>query len=210
MTPRPDPPPSSEPTPEGTSGTSIQMANSGSGIGSLFSAKWWVARWERALGPTPVRPARSQSRALRVSGRKNPLDLHLLRLEDLEPPTISDPESLPLEFGETMQALFKKYLSQPTSNSFHTRQLDNQNTYWVAIPSADRSLGLTGILVSMPENQLPGPRDRLVLRKPSENWPSRWVEVSPVGAVRLEPEIVDRMAAATTSAGVAFIGMLVN
>lgn len=56
---------------------------------------------------------------------------------------------------------------------------------------------------------MPGPRDRLVLRRPYENHPSRRVEVSPVGAIRLAPEVVDKALPAATSAGVVELGMLV-
>lgn len=132
-----------------------------------------------------------------------------LRLEDLEPPVGVDPEKLPPEFGEMMQRELTKYLTNSTSSSSHKRQVDRQNTYWVVIPSANPGEGVSGIVVSMPEGQMPGPRDRLILRRPFENQPSRWVEVSPVGAIRLTPEVVDKALAAATSAGVVYLGMLV-
>ena len=209
MPPRPEPPPPLQPTPQKSDESSIRDPETGDGNGSPWSPGWWAHRWRRALGPTPLKLAESGPRHLLVSGRKAPVILTPLRLEDLEPPVGVDPEKLPPEFGETMQRELKKYLMNSTSNSFHKRQMDRQNTYWVAIPSANPGEGVAGIVVSIPENQMPGPRDRLVLRRPYENHPSRWVEVSPVGAIRLAPEVVDKALPAATSAGVVYLGMLV-
>jgi len=191
---------------------STPKLGSGFGSGSLFSPAWWAWKWERALGPTPILPARAPHRGLMISGRKKPLDLSPLRLESLEPPPVdprqgSDAFRLPPGF-DSMQDGMNQFLRSTTSNSFHPRLLDLDNTYWVSVPSSDRSQGLVGIVVSMPEHQMPGPRDRLVLRRPSENWPSRWVEVPPGGAFRLPPEIVERIQAPATLAGAAYLGML--
>lgn len=194
-----------------TNESPIPMRMAGLGNGSPFSPIWWTHKWEQALGPCPILPVRASHRGLMISGRRKPLDLTFLRLRDLEPPVPSNSESdmflLPPGF-ESMQSQMDMFHRPTTSNSFQPRMMDRHNTYWVAIPSADRSLGLKGILVSMPEHQMPGPRDRLVLRSPSENWPSRWVEVSPVGAVRLPPETVDRILQKATLDGAAYLGML--
>jgi len=209
MSPRPEPPPPLQKAPQKSDESSIRHPGTGDGNGSPLSPGWWTQKWHRALGPTPLKPAESGPRHLMVSGRKAPLILTPLRLEDLEPPVGANPEKLPPEFGEMMQAQLTRYLAHSTSNSFHQRQVDRQNAYWVSVPSADPGQGLRGILVSMPENQMPGPRDRLVLRRPYENQPSRWVEVSLVGAIRLAPEVVDKAIPAATSDGAVYLGMLV-
>jgi len=152
-------------------------------------------------------PTASDAQGLQISGRKGLLDLSPLRLHELEPPVGVDPEELPPEFGDMGKEL-KSYLSDSTSTSSHRRLADRNNTYWVAVPSASTKQGLQGIVVSMPMGQMPGPRDHLVLRRPHENRPSRWVEVSPVGAVRLPPEIVDRVLSKASTDGVVYLGML--
>jgi len=88
--------------------------------------------------------------------------------------------------------------------------MDLENTFWTAIPSSDREMGVIGILVSLPTGQMPGPRDRVLLRLPWEDYPSRVVEVSPVGAFRMPKTLVERTLGAALQEGSAYVGMLVN
>jgi hypothetical protein len=138
------------------------------------------------------------------------VDMTPLRLSDLEPPTQKLLDSLPAGFEAMKWQLEKWSESRTTSDVVPLRQTDRQNTYWVTIPSTKKDSPIQGLLVSMPTDQIPGPRDRILLRAPWEDWPSRWAEVSPLGAFRMNPNMVDKVIDGASAAGAVYLGMLVN
>jgi len=209
MTSRPSPPNPTDPLPDPKPEASTQTPTSGYGSGSPLSPEWWSQKWKLAMRSNVPLPQCPRPLGLRISGAKS-VDMTPLRLSDLEPPMPKFLASLPAGF-KAMEWQLKKWSElRTTSDLAPLRQTDRQNMYWITIPSMEKESPIQGLLVSMPPDQIPGPRDRILLRAPWEDWPSRWAEVSPLGAFRMHPNMVDKLIDGASADGAVYVGMLAN
>ncbi len=199
--------PSNSPTQDAT--TTSSLPEEFPTLGSPFSRDWWRSKWTRAQGPPPPDPGAERPLKVKLSRPSKPIGYQLLNPErlDLERDQLRK-NDLPPGFW-ALEPQIGQWIAQEMS-TWSCRSMDLENTFFVAVPSSDPDMGVIGISVSMPKGQIPGPRDRLLLRHPWEDYPSRVVEVSAVGAFRMPTRLARQVVGAALAEGSAYVGMLVS
>lgn len=157
---------------------------------------WWNSWWDRACGPEPSDEGSRPPQLVRFVGMPKtvPLDLQWDRIG---PPSPTWPPRFLALWPE-----FDTFVRRPGMPTC----LDPQNTWLVAAPSADRQVGHSPTLVSLPADQVPIPGSTIVARRPQEQTVSETFVVSPLGAFRLNPAEVLEAAPGAAVLGSALIG----
>ncbi len=208
MTSPPSPSVPSLPDPRG-SGSTHETEGRSTGIGSQSretlafpdpkNRPWWNSWWVRALGPEPSDGTSEPPQSLRFvtpNLKQQPVPLDL-RWDQIGAPSPTWPPTfMPLwpEFE-----VFIRTGGMPSP-------LDPNNTWLIAAPSADKTLGHLPTLVSLPPDQAPLPGCTIVARRPQSQTVTQTFTVSPLGAFKLPPEDVLAAGPGASALGSALIG----